>query len=88
LGFFSFKICIFGQNVILLKTITFDESLNISKNHFKTLEDFQLHIDDILQNEALNFQHKEILNERMIEANENPDNYILLETLKSSLKRN
>ena len=70
-----------------MKTITFDESINISKNHFKTLEDFQLHIVDILQNEALSVQHKEILDVRMIEANANPDNYISLETLKSSLKR-
>lgn len=71
-----------------MKTISFDEPINISKNHFKSLEDFQLHIVDKLQQSDLSNYHKEILDDRILEANENPENYISLKDLKSSIKRN
>ena len=70
-----------------MKTISFDEPINISKNHFKTLEDFQLYIVEKLQNSGLNKNQKVILDERIIEANENPEDYISLQELKSSIKR-
>mgnify|MGYP000391901816 CR=1 FL=1 len=70
-----------------MKTISFDEPINISKNHFKTLEDFQLYIVEKLQNSDLNKNQKAILDERIIEANENPEDYISLQELKSSIKR-
>ncbi|MEN8881834.1 MAG: hypothetical protein ABF263_05840 [Polaribacter sp.] len=70
-----------------MKTISFDEPINISKNHFKTLEDFQLYIVEKLQNSGLNKNQKAILDERIIEANENPEDYISLQELKSSIKR-
>ena len=70
-----------------MKTISFDESINISKNHFKTLEDFQLHIVDKLQNSNLSNNHKVILDERILEANENPEEYISFQELNSSIKR-
>lgn len=70
-----------------MKTITFDENLKISKNHFKNLDDFQTHIVEELQNDELSEHHKIILDERIIEANKNPENYITLNELKSSIKR-
>lgn len=70
-----------------MKTISFDEPINISKSHFKTLEDFQLHIVEKLQKSELSDAHQEILNGRILEANENPENYISLNDLKSSIKR-
>ena len=70
-----------------MKTISFDEHINISKSHFKTLEDFQLHIVQKLQNSELSENHKEVLDTRILEVNENPENYISLSELKSSIKR-
>lgn len=70
-----------------MKTISFDEPINISKTHFKSLEDFQLYVVENLQQKDLSEAHKEILNERILEANENPENYISLNKLKSSIKR-
>ncbi|APZ45452.1 hypothetical protein BW723_03675 [Polaribacter reichenbachii] len=70
-----------------MKTISFDEPINISKSHFKTLEDFQLHIVQKLQNSELSENHKEVLDTRILEVNENPENYISLSELKFSIKR-
>lgn len=70
-----------------MKTISFDEPINISKTHFKSLEDFQLYVVENFQQKDLSETHKEILNERILEANENPENYIALSHLKSSIKR-
>ena len=49
-----------------MKTISFEESINISKSHFKTLEDFQLHVVEKLQNSELTGKHKEILEQRIL----------------------
>lgn len=70
-----------------MNTITFDEPINISKNHFKTIEDFQLHIVQKLQDAELSKTHKEIIDARILEVNENPENYISLKELKTSIKR-
>ena len=70
-----------------MKTISFDEPINISKNHFKTLEDFQLHIIKNLEKAELSDAHKEILDKRILEVNENPENYLSLKDLKSTIKR-
>ncbi len=70
-----------------MNTISFDEPINISKNHFKTLEDFQLYMVQKLQKSDLSDTHKEILDNRILEVNENPENYISLKELKSSIKR-
>lgn len=70
-----------------MNTIYFDEPINISKNHFKNLEDFQLYIVKKLQKSELSHAHKEILNNRLLEVNENPENYILLKDLKSNIEK-
>lgn len=70
-----------------MSTITFDENINIDKNHFKTLEDFQLYLIQKLQMSELSATHKQILDDRLTEAENNPDNFITLDELKSSIKR-
>ena len=70
-----------------MKTITFDENIKLEKNHFKTLEDFQIYIVQSLQTSNLSSSHKKILDERLAEAEQNPDNFISLDELKTSIKR-
>ena len=78
---------IFEYNTITMTTISFDENINIPKNHFKTLEDFQLYIVQKLQKSELSSAHKKVLDERLAEAEQNPANFITLDELKSSIKR-
>ena len=70
-----------------MTTISFDENININKNHFKTLEDFQLYLIEKLQKSELSPAHKKVLDDRLIEATQNPTNFITLDELKSSIKR-
>ncbi|WP_158838934.1 hypothetical protein [Polaribacter sp. L3A8] len=68
-----------------MKNISFNEPINISKNHFKNLEDFLSYIAQNSGEIELNDAHKEILDKRILEVNENPENYISLKNLKSSI---
>ena len=70
-----------------MTTISFDENININKNQFKTLEDFQLYIIQKLQKSELSPAHKKVLDDRLAEATQNPTNFITLDELKSSIKR-
>ncbi len=70
-----------------MKIITFDENIKLEKNHFKTLEDFQIYIVQSLQTSDLSSAHKKVLDERLAEAEQNPDNFISLDELKTSIKR-
>jgi len=70
-----------------MTTISFDENLNINKFNFKTLEDFQLYLIQRLQKSELSPAHKKILDNRLAEAEQNPDNFITLDELKSSIQR-
>ncbi len=70
-----------------MNTITFDEPINISKNHFKTIEDFQIYMAQKLQKTELSKSHKEVLDAKTLEVNENSENYISLKELKSNLVR-
>ncbi|WP_339884005.1 hypothetical protein [Polaribacter vadi] len=67
-----------------MNKITFDEPINISKNHFKTIEDFQIYMAQKLQEIELSNTHKEVLDAKTLEVNEN---YISLKELKSNLVR-
>ena len=78
---------IFDYNTIKMTTISFDENIDSPKNHFKTLEDFQLYIVQKLQKAELSPAHKKVLDERLVEAAQNPANFITLDELKSSIKR-
>jgi len=70
-----------------MKTISFDEPINISKSHFKSLEDFQLYILGKLQKSELSDLHRELLDNRILEANEKPENYSTLKELKSNIEK-
>ncbi len=70
-----------------MHTITFDENINLSKRHFKNLEELQMEL--LLREEQAELSPEiiEILAEREREADENPDNFLTLDELKRSIKR-
>ena len=70
-----------------MTTISFEENIDINKFNFKTLEDFQLYLIQRLQKSELSPAHKKILDNRLAEAEQNPDNFITLDELKSSIQR-
>ena len=70
-----------------MTTISFDENIDINKFNFKTLEDFQLYLIQRLQKSELSPAHTKILDNRLAEAEQNPDNFITLDELKSSIQR-
>lgn len=70
-----------------MTTISFDENINFRKRKFKNLEDFQLYIIQKLQQSELSDSHKKIIDERLVEAERNPENKITLKELKDSITR-
>ena len=70
-----------------MTTISFDENINLNKYHFKTLEDFQLYLIQTSKKSELSPAHKSILDDRLADAKENPENCISLDKLKSSIRR-
>lgn len=64
-----------------------DKNINIPKNHFETLEDFQNYLVQKLQESELSSAHKKIIDTRLEEAEQNPKNFLSLYELKSSIKR-
>lgn len=70
-----------------MTTITFNENIHFSKQHFETLENFQLYVVQKLQKADLPLAHKEILDQRLKDAEENPEDFVTLDALKSSIKR-
>jgi len=70
-----------------MTTITIKSTKKISRTSFDDLEDLQLFLIEEQQKNKLNNYHKKVLDERLLEANEQPENYISLNDLKSNLKR-
>ena len=70
-----------------MTTITIDKEIKLAKTHFKDLEEFQLHILQIQEQSELSTQHKSILDTRILEAEKNPNDFINMEELKSSIRR-
>ncbi|VAV86209.1 hypothetical protein MNBD_BACTEROID02-245 [hydrothermal vent metagenome] len=70
-----------------MTTISFDENINITKFKFKTLEDFQIYLVQKLQKSELSSAHKKVIKSRLNETEQNPDNFISFDKLKSSIKR-
>ncbi len=68
-------------------TITFDEDVNLSKRHFRNLEELRMEMLLMEEQAGLSPEHIKILEEREREADENPDNFLSLDELKSSIKR-
>lgn len=74
-----------------MTTIHIDEELNLAKTHFKTMEEFQLYLimreKDQSEDYSLSDAHKKIIDDRVAEADANPDNYITLQEFKDSFKK-
>ena len=70
-----------------MTTITIAENIDLKKLHFESLEELQTHLLMLQQAAELGGGHKEILDMRLEEAEQSPDNYVTLEDLKSSLRR-
>ncbi|NOX87201.1 MAG: hypothetical protein GXO86_14790 [Chlorobi bacterium] len=69
-----------------MTTITFEENIRFDKKHFKTIKEFQLYLLQIRQKSELSDEHKKILDDRIEYAKNNPDKFLTVEQLKSSLK--
>lgn len=71
--------------------IHIDEELNLEKTHFKTMEEFQLYLimreKDQSEDYSLSEAHKKIIDDRVAEADANPDNYITFQEFKDSFKK-
>ncbi|MDP2685877.1 MAG: hypothetical protein Q8O62_01565 [Aequorivita sp.] len=74
-----------------MTTIHIDEELNLEKTHFKTMEEFQLYLimreKDQSEDYSLSEAHKKIIDDRVAEADANPDNYITFQEFKDSFKK-
>ena len=74
-----------------MTTIHIDEELNLGKTHFKTMEEFQLYL--LMQEKeqsndySLSDAHKKIIDDRVAEADANPDNYVTYQEFKDSFKQ-
>ena len=71
-----------------MTTITIDENINLDKNHFISLEDFQLYLAKRSHHSELSTAHEAILDTRLADAKENPEDSISFEKLKTSIRRN
>ncbi|WP_026452642.1 hypothetical protein [Aequorivita capsosiphonis] len=73
-----------------MTTIHIEEELNLDKTHFKTMEEFQLYLimreKEQSEDYCLSDAHKRILDDRVAEADSNPDNYITYQEFKDSFK--
>lgn len=73
-----------------MTTIHIEEELNLDKTHFKTIEEFQLYLmmreKEQPEDYSLSDAHKKILDERVAEADENPEGYVSLQEFKNSFK--
>ncbi len=70
-----------------MTTITIKNDENISQTNFDTLDDFQLYLLQMQQEAGLSEAHKKILDERLLDAKNNPGNSLTYIELKSSIKR-
>lgn len=78
-----------GKTVFVMTTIHIDEDLKLGKTHFKTMEEFQLYLmmRENEQDYSLSEAHKKILDDRVAEADANPDNYVSYKEFKDSFKK-
>ena len=70
-----------------MTTITIDKGINLAKTHFKDLEEFQLHLVQVKEQAKMSEAHKAILDDRLVDADNNPNDFVDLDELKSSILR-
>lgn len=74
-----------------MTTIHIEEELNLGKTHFKTMEEFQLYLlmqeKEQSKDYSLSDAHKKIIDDRVAEADANPDNYVTYQEFKDSFKQ-
>ncbi|SRX75433.1 hypothetical protein [Aequorivita antarctica] len=74
-----------------MTTIHIDEELNLDKTHFKTMEEFQLYLmmqeKEQIKDYSLSEAHNKIIDDRVAEADANPDNYVTYQEFKDSFKK-
>ena len=81
-----------------MTTIHIEEELHLDKTHFKTMEEFQLYLmmrpslpteeeEDQPDDYYLSDAHKKIIDDRVAEAEANPDDYISYQQFKDSFRK-
>ena len=70
-----------------MTTITINKDIRLQKTNFDNLDERQEAILLLNIQKELSPAHKEILDKRILEVNENPENYLSLKDLKSTIKR-
>lgn len=70
-----------------MTTITIDNDLNLSKTHFKSIEEFQIEILLMNERSELSEEHIKILKAREEEADNATDEGFSWKEVKSSLRR-
>ncbi|HIP27035.1 MAG TPA: hypothetical protein EYG80_05215 [Flavobacteriaceae bacterium] len=72
-----------------MTTITIKNGQKLKKTHFENLVDLQNYLISMyLKNDVeLTDEHKSILDSRINEVNENPENYLTIDELKASIVR-
>ena len=70
-----------------MTTISIKENLDLSQTHFDTLEDFEMYVVALRQQSDLSTAHQTILDQRLTDRSQNPDDTMSVEELKASLRR-
>jgi hypothetical protein len=70
-----------------MTTITIDEHIDLERNHFESVEEFQMYLLQWKQMSELSAEHKTILDNRLTDAEENPDSCLSMEELRQSIRR-
>ncbi|MEL7220400.1 MAG: hypothetical protein AAGJ93_03710 [Bacteroidota bacterium] len=70
-----------------MTTISILEDLKITQTQFETLEDFELYLVAIRQESELNIETQKILDQRLADRAQSPDDAMSIDELKASLRR-
>lgn len=70
-----------------MTTITIDEHIDLERNHFESVEEFQMYLLQWKQMSELSAEHKTILDNRLTDAEENPNSCLSMEELRQSIRR-
>lgn len=70
-----------------MTTITINKDINLAKTNFDNLEELQEAILLLNIQKDISKEHKDILDSRIKELEQNPNNFISLKELKRSIRR-